>query len=143
MKISTRGRYALRMMLDLAKNHNGEPVSLHEISTRQEISEKYCEQIMALLNKGKLVTSTRGAKGGYSLARRPEDYTIGEILRITEGDMAPVECVDNESYCSRRTQCITIKLWEKIGLAISDIVDNTTLADLLSWGPECGDDYII
>ena len=95
MKISTKGRYALLIMLDLAVYNTGEPVSLRDIAKRQEISEKYLEQIISLLNKGRLVQSVRGAQGGYFLRRDPKDYTVGEILRLTEGDLAPV--------CDRRS----------------------------------------
>lgn len=91
MRISTKGRYSMRLMLDLAENNTGQPVSLRDISARQGISEKYLEQIIAALNRGGCVRSVRGAQGGYLLSRKPEAYTVGEILRVTEGDLSPVE----------------------------------------------------
>ena len=97
MRISTKGRYAMQLMLDLARYNTGEPISLKDISKRQEISEKYLEQIISLLNKGGFVRSVRGAQGGYLLNRDPKDYKVGEILRITEGDLAPVACLDQNS----------------------------------------------
>ena len=97
MKISTRGRYALRLMLDLANNQTGEPVKLKDVARRQGISEKYLEQIIAVLNKGGLVRSIRGAQGGYLIARDPSEYTVGMILRLTEGSLTPVECLESDT----------------------------------------------
>ena len=94
MKISTKGRYALRLMLDLALNNSGKPVRIRDVSERQNISDKYLEQIISVLNKARFVRSIRGPQGGYLLTRRPEEYTVGMILRLTEGSMAPVDCVD-------------------------------------------------
>ena len=94
MKVSTKGRYALRMMLDLALNQTGEPVSLKDIAKRQEISDKYLEQIISVLNKAGYVKSVRGPQGGYQLTKKPEEYTVGMILRLTEGSLAPVACVE-------------------------------------------------
>ena len=94
MKVSTKGRYALRLMLDLAVNNTGEPISLKDIARRQGISDKYLEQIISVLNKAKYVKSIRGAQGGYILTKKPEEYTIGMILRLTEGSLAPVACVE-------------------------------------------------
>mgnify|MGYP000721230545 FL=1 len=94
MKISTKGRYALRLMLDLALNNSGKPVRIRDVSERQNISDKYLEQIISVLNKARFVRSIRGPQGGYLLTRRPEEYTVGMILRLTEGIMTPVDCVD-------------------------------------------------
>ena len=134
MKISTRGRYALRMMLDMALADSGKPVRVKEIAERQEISEKYMEQIMSILNKAGFVRSVRGPQGGYFLTRKPEEYTVGMILRLIEGSLAPVACLDDDiNNCTRADRCPTLILWEKLYDAISEVVDNITLADLISW----------
>lgn len=134
MRVSTKGRYALRLMLDLALNDSGKPVRIKEIAQRQEISDKYLEQIISLLNKASLVRSVRGPQGGYLLTRRPEEYTVGMILRLTEGSMAPVECIDeNIGGCSRIDNCATSILWHKLNDAVSEVIDHTTLADLVDW----------
>lgn len=144
MKISTRGRYALRMMLDLAVNNNGEPVRLKDISKRQGISDKYLEQIISILNKAGFVRSIRGPQGGYMLNREPKEYTVGMILRLTEGSLAPVACLDYEpNDCERRNECVTLILWEKLNDAIKSVVDNITLQDLVQWQMEKSDNYII
>ena len=144
MKISTKGRYALRLMLDLATYNTGEPVSIKDIAKRQQISEKYLEQIIALLNKAGFVRSIRGAQGGYMLKKEPKDYTVGMILRQTEGDLAPVSCVGDEGMeCDRRAECVTVRIYEKINDAINGVVDSITLADLLEWQTEKVDQYTI
>lgn len=144
MKISTRGRYALRMMLDLAVNNNGEPIRLKDISKRQGISDKYLEQIISILNKVGFVRSIRGPQGGYMLNREPKEYTVGMILRLTEGSLAPVACLDYEpNDCERRNECVTLILWEKLNDAIKSVVDNITLQDLVQWQMEKSDNYII
>lgn len=144
MKISTRGRYALRMMLDLAVNNNGEPIRLKDISKRQGISDKYLEQIISILNKAGFVRSIRGPQGGYMLNREPKEYTVGMILRLTEGSLAPVACLDYEpNDCERRNECVTLILWEKLNDAIKSVVDNVTLQDLVQWQMEKSDNYII
>ena len=144
MKISTKGRYAIRMMLDLATNDNGEPIRLKDVARRQSISEKYLEQIIAILNKAGYVRSIRGPQGGYSLSREPEDYTIGMILRLTEGSLSPVECVEADALpCDREESCVTRIIWQKLNDAINNVVDNITLEDLLQWQNAKGDDYII
>lgn len=132
MKISTKGRYALRLMLDLAINNTGENVSLAAISKRQNISVKYLEQIISMLNRAGYVHSERGANGGYRLTMKPEDYTVGMILRLTEGSLTVTSCTEEEiNQCERYGECVTVKVWEKINKAIADVVDNITLADLL------------
>ena len=144
MRISTRGRYALRMMLDMALADSGKPVRVKEIAERQEISEKYMEQIISVLNKAGFVRGIRGAQGGYLLSRAPKDYTVGMILRLTEGELAPVACVgQNPIDCDRRSSCVTVRIWEKLYDAISEVVDNITLQDLVDWHNEQSDQYMI
>ena len=144
MKISTKGRYALRLMLDLAVYNTGEPVSLKDIARRQEISEKYLEQIISLLNKAGFVRSIRGAQGGYMLTRDPAEYTVGSILRLTEGDLAPVSCVGAESTdCGRKDSCVTARIWEMINEAVNGVVDHVTLADMVGWQEQQADQYCI
>ena len=144
MMISTKGRYALRMMLDMALNNTGEPVRIKHIAARQDISDKYLEQIVSVLNKAGLVRSIRGPQGGYKLAKTPEQYTVGEILRLTEGSLAPVSCLEDEvNQCERQENCVTVVLWRKLNAAINGVVDHTTLADLMEWHQQKIDNYII
>jgi Rrf2 family protein len=132
MKVSTKGRYALRIMIDLAQNDGEGAVSLKDIAQRQEVSAKYLELIVATLNKAGFVISTRGKSGGYRLARTPAEYTVGSILKLTEGSMSPVACLDNgECTCSRAGQCVTLPLWEKLDRLIDDYLESVTLQDLL------------
>ncbi len=132
------------MMLDLAVNNNGEPIRLKDISKRQGISDKYLEQIISILNKAGFVRSIRGPQGGYMLNREPKEYTVGMILRLTEGSLAPVACLDYEpNDCERRNECVTLILWEKLNDAIKSVVDNITLQDLVQWQMEKADNYII
>ena len=133
MKISTKGRYAVRVMMDIAENDNGkEFVKASQISKRQGISVKYLEQIIATLNKAGYVTSVRGAQGGYRLAQSPEQYTVGMIFRLTEGSLFPVACMDDEvNSCSRCNSCEPLEVWKQIADAINNVVDNVTIADLL------------
>lgn len=134
MKISTKGRYALRIMIDLAMNPNQGPVRVKDIASRQDISEKYLEQIIAMFNKAGYVKSIRGAQGGYLLTKEPTEYTVGMILRLAEGSIAPVSCVDDASeVCDRKNVCVSAMLWEKINDAVNEVVDNTTLQDLVDW----------
>lgn len=144
MKISTKGRYALRLMLDLAMNNTGAPVRIKDIAARQEISDKYLEQIISTLNKAGYVKSIRGPQGGYRLTREPEKYTVGMILRLTEGSLAPVPCLDDEiNSCDRQDTCVTLRLWQMLNTAIADIVDKVTLADLMEWHEEILGNYVI
>ena len=137
MKISTKGRYALRLMMDLAENNNGSPISLKDVAKRQDISDKYLEQIISILNKAGYVRSVRGAQGGYMLKMEPQNYTVGMILRQTEGSLAPVACIeDDEIVCDRQQQCVTSIVYKKINDAISGVVDNITLQDLVDWQRE-------
>ncbi|MGI6030418.1 MAG: RrF2 family transcriptional regulator [Eubacteriales bacterium] len=133
MRISTRGRYALRLMLELALRYpDGHYTTLREISRAQQISIKYLEQIISPLSHAGMVQSIRGAQGGYRLAREPEDYTVGEILRLTEGSLAPVPCVEPAAEaCPRQDQCATLLVWQDLKQAIDQVVDRYTLADLV------------
>ena len=144
MKISTKGRYALRLMLDLAMDTSGEPVRIKDVAERQEISVKYLEQIVSILAKAGYVRSIRGPQGGYRLAREPEDYTVGMILRLTEGSLTPVECAEAEpGACSREDTCVTRKLWKELDEAIHSVVDKYTLEDLVQWQHGMDDNYYI
>ncbi|MCI5640064.1 MAG: Rrf2 family transcriptional regulator, partial [Lachnospiraceae bacterium] len=119
MKISTKGRYALRLMLDIALNDAAGPVRIKEVSARQEISDKYLEQIVSVLNKAGFVRSIRGPQGGYRLTRKPQEYTVGSILRLTEGSLAPVACLEyEENDCPRQEECATLRLWEMLNDAV-------------------------
>ena len=143
MLISTRGRYALRVMIDLAE-HLGEGfIPLKAIAQRQGISEKYLESIMKLLVKAKLLNGLRGKGGGYQLTKAPEQYTAGSILRMTEESMAPVSCLESDAEaCPRAAECRTLPLWKGLDKVINDYLDNFTLADLMHSDPD-GYDYVI
>lgn len=133
MKISTKGRYALRFMLDLAKNEVfNECIKLNEVATRQNISVKYLEQIVALLNKAGLVTSIRGAQGGYKLSKDSSEYTVYMIVKAIEGDLAPVECLEECSVtCVRMHDCTTVKVWKELYENIKNVLNKYTLKDLV------------
>ena len=143
MKISTKGRYAIRVMIDLAEHNSGEYIPLMDIANRQEISEKYLEAIVAVLSKSGFLQSLRGKGGGYKLARSPESYTIGSILRLTEGSLAPVACLEHQpNLCDRVAECPTIKMWEGLQKLINDYFDSITIADLVQQD-NVGDNYVI
>ena len=142
VRISTKGRYALRLMLDLAENNTGEPVRLKDVARRQEVSEKYLEQIISVLNKSGYVRSIRGPMGGYILSNPPSEYTVGMILRLTEGSLSPVECIEDDTICHRQESCVTKYVWTKIAEAVNNVVDHITLEDLKTLGSE-GSTYII
>ena len=130
MQISTKGRYALRLMLDLAVHNTGELVKIRDI--------------ISSLKKAGYVKSLRGAQGGYMLAREPETYTVGTILRLTEGSMKPVACLEDEpNQCSRAGECVTLRLWKMLDEAIEGVLDKVTLQDLKDWYEEMGNDYVI
>jgi Rrf2 family protein len=132
MKISTKGRYALRLLLDIAQQPEGSVVSLKEISGRQDISVKYLEQIVLKLNKTGFLKSIRGVQGGYMLTRTPAEYNIGDVLRAVEGSLAPLTCLQSEiNLCDRCDQCDTLWFWEGMDRAINDYVDRYTLQDFL------------
>ena len=133
MKVSTRGRYALRLMTDIAAQGGEGYVSLKDAAERQGISMKYLEQIAGTLSKAGLLQSGRGAQGGYRLARAPEAYTVGDILRLTEGDLAPVACLSGtENLCTRCGECSTLDFWAGLYTAVNEYIDRWTLADLLA-----------
>ena len=137
MKISTRGRYALRVMIDLAQCDGSKYISLKEISQRQEISMKYLEMITAILNKAGFVLSLRGKSGGYKLARKPDEYTVGAILRLTEGSLAPVACLDCKiNTCSRADNCITLPMWKNLEKLVNSYLDGITISDLINNDPD-------
>ena len=145
MKISTKGRYALRMLIDLASHNNGEFIALKEIAERQNISKKYLEQIIPVLSKSNIVITNRGFKGGYKLAKDPSKYTIGEILRLTEGSLSPVPCLDYDPIgCERIRECSTIEFWKGLKSVIDKYVDSVTLKDLIDKQNErLTNDYMI
>ncbi|WP_303838154.1 Rrf2 family transcriptional regulator [Ruminococcus flavefaciens] len=140
MKISTKGRYALRMLYDLALHHEEGYVSLKDIADRQGISKKYLEQIVPLLNKTGLLRTNRGNKGGYMLAGSPDDITVGDVLKATEGSLAPVACLDFEpNECPRAGECSTLFIWEGLFKSITDYLDSITLRDIIEHSSNGGD----
>ena len=145
MKISTKGRYALRMLIDIASRGDDGFISLKEISDHQNISKKYLEQIVPLLSKSGLLKTNRGYQGGYMLAKKPNEYTVGEILRLTEGSLAPVSCLDTDiNECQRADGCITLPVWKGLYKVITNYLDGITLQDMIDNSPYTqGDDYYI
>lgn len=132
MMISTRGRYALRVVIDLAENKDKNYIPLKDIAARQDISQKYLESIMTLLSKNNIVDGVHGKGGGYRLNREPNKYSVGEILRITEGSLAPVACLAcNAKPCGRADKCKTLPMWEKLDKIIEDYLDSVSLADFI------------
>ena len=132
MMISTKGRYALRIMVDLAQHDGEEPVSVRAIAQRQDISGKYMEQIISVLTRAGLLRSVRGAQGGYHLAYAPGEITVGMILRATEGDLAPAECVSNGGQaCERSGVCPSLRVFTKVYSAINEVIDSVTLLELM------------
>ena len=131
MLISTKGRYALRVMIDLAEHQTDGYIPLKEVAQRQDISEKYLETIIRLLVKANILSGLRGKGGGYRLTRTPEEYTVGSILRLTEGSLAPVACLEQDSpECPRTAGCRTLPMWRKLDAMIRDFFDGITIADL-------------
>ena len=145
MKISTKGQYALQMMLDLAINDTGEYITIKSIAQRQSLSEKYLEQIINMLSRAGFVKSVRGAKGGYRLCGKTEDITIGNILRTIEGSLAPVDTLDSgEKVDTLEEECLLTAVWSKMNDAINDVVDHVTLEDLVKlYQSNIGYDYVI
>ncbi len=132
MKISTKGRYALRMLLDLSIHQKEGCVSLKDIAERQGVSKKYLEQIVPMMNKANILVTSRGFQGGYRLAKSPAEYTVGEVLRATEGDLAPVSClVHDASECQRSMECSTLPVWQGLSAVINHYLDSITLQDIL------------
>lgn len=143
MKISTKGRYALRLLVDLAQHQNDGFVALKDIAARQQISKKYLEQIIVILNRAAVLRTGRGAQGGYMLAKAPSQYTVGDILRITEGSLAPVPCLDEQPMtCERRGECATLPVWQGLNRVINEYLDSVTLQDILDWRQDYSD-YVI
>lgn len=131
MKVSTKGRYALRMMIEFGLNP-GKCTKISQVAARQDISDKYLEQIVTVLLKAGYVKSVRGAQGGYMLTKAPEEYTVGMILRQAEGSLSPVSCLNDDAEpCQRASQCVTLTVWKKMKDAIDQVVDSVTLADLI------------
>ena len=143
MLVSTKGRYALRVMIDLAEHRSDGFIPLKVIAERQEISEKYLENIIKLLVKAKLLNGLRGKGGGYKLTKAPEQYTVGSILRLTEDSLAPVSCLEQGAdACPRAAECRTLSLWQGLDKVINDYLDNVTIADLMHSSSD-GFDYVI
>ena len=144
MKISTKGRYALRMLIALAEHGSAGFVPLKDIAERQNISKKYLEQIIPLFNRSDMLLTNRGAQGGYMLARQPAQYTVGEVLRLTEGTLVPVACVQSPTQCDRSADCATLPVWQGLSRVISEYLDGITLQDILDQHREqVIDDYVI
>lgn len=145
MKISTKGRYALRMLVDLAQHREDGFISLKEISDRQDISKKYLEQIVPMLNKSGVLRTNRGNRGGYMLAMQPSECTVGAVLRATEGNLAPVTCLEyEENDCPRAESCATLFIWEGLYRTVSEYLDSITLQDILDRMSDSGaDNYCI
>ena len=132
MMISTKGRYILRVMIDLAEHENGDYIPMKEVAERQGISLKYLERILPALAKNGMIEGVHGKGGGYKLTRAPADYRVGDILRLTEGDLAPVACLGaGAAPCRRTAECRTLPLWQKLNGVINDCLDSVTLADLM------------
>lgn len=134
MKLSTKGRYGLKAMFDLAIHDGKGPIPLKNIAERQQVSDHYLEQLIAELRKSGLVKSVRGAQGGYMLAREPSGITVGDIIRVLEGPLGPSDCVleTEPVLCNNAEHCITRTVWEKIQVSISDVIDSITLQDMLN-----------
>lgn len=142
MLVSTKGRYALRVMVDLAEHQANGRIPLKEIAERQGISEKYLENILATLVRNGVLSGMRGKGGGYCLTKDPDQFTVGQILRLTEGSLAPVACLDGKTHgCERAADCPTIGMWTKLDSMISGYLDGITVADLAA-SPK-GFDYVI
>lgn len=132
MKISTKGRYALRMLIDVARNQGDGYVALKDIANRQNISKKYLEQIVAILNKPEILRTNRGYQGGYRLAKDASEYTVGDVLRLTEGGLAPVACLDcSPIQCERADQCETLYVWQGLADVINNYLDSITVQDII------------
>ena len=133
MKISTKGRYALQMLLDLAEHKNERFIALKEIAERQNISKQYLEQIILMMNNSNLLRANRGKQGGYMLAKEPSDITVGHILRITEGNLSSIACLEsNNNQCEKADTCKTLFIWKELNKIITDYLDSVTLQDILN-----------
>lgn len=137
MKISTKGRYAVRLMLDLSEHYTEGYIALKDVADRQEISKKYLEQIIPYLNRGQLLLTNRGHQGGYKLAKHPSEITIFEVLTCAEGDLAPVSCLQHGAEpCNRRGECLTFPIWDGLNKLVSDYLKGITLQDVLNNRPD-------
>lgn len=144
MKISTKGRYALRLMVDLAEHKDSGFIALKDVAKRQNISKKYLEQIVPVLNGAGLLTTNRGNRGGYKLAKEPTEYTVGDILRITEGSIAPVSCLESDvNSCERKNFCQTLYVWEGLYKVVNEYLDSITVQDIVDRIGNITADYII
>ena len=145
MRISTKGLYAIRMLLDLAEHQNCGNIALKDIADRQQISKKYLEQIIPVLNNSGILRTVRGSMGGYQLAGSPDKYTVGDILRLTEGTLSPVPCADEKDpLCSRGDTCAVLPVWQGLNKVITDYLDSITLQDILDRSRElAANDYVI
>ncbi|MBQ7624709.1 MAG: RrF2 family transcriptional regulator [Clostridia bacterium] len=145
MKISTKGRYALRLLIDLAEHADEGYVSLNDVAKRQDISKKYLEQIIPVFNKSGMLRTNRGAQGGYMLAKSPDKYKVGEVLRLTEGSLAPVACLEDGAFeCEKSVDCATLPMWKGLYKVITDYLDNITVQDLLNEKrSKYANDYVI
>ena len=145
MKVSTKGRYALRMLIDLAEHKESGFVPLGEIAARQNISKQYLEQIVSLLNTSDLLKTNRGKQGGYMLAKQPSQITVGQILRITEGSLAPIACLEDEvNQCERLETCRTLSMWNGFYKVIVDYLDSVTIQNISEqFAEQCTDSYVI
>ena len=142
MKVSTRGRYALRVLIDLAEHNNGSYIPMKDVAARQELSLKYLERILPTLTKAKLIAGVHGKGGGYRLTRAPEKYSVGEVLRLTEGDLAPVACLAPDAEpCPRAAECRTLKMWQDFYDMTNNYFDGISIADLAQ--TETADNYVI
>ena len=144
MRISTKGRYALRMLVDLAEHRDAGFIALKDIAERQNISKKYLEQIIPIFNKSGILRTVRGAQGGYMLARAPQEYTVAEILELTEGSLSPVACADAQpALCERCADCPTLPVWQGLTRVIREYLEGITLQDILDRQSGVGNDYVI
>ena len=144
MRISTKGRYALRLMVDLAEHKDSGFIALKDVAKRQNISKKYLEQIVPVLNGAGLLTTNRGNRGGYKLAKEPKEYTVGDILRITEGSIAPVSCLESDvNSCERKNFCQTLYVWEGLYKVVNEYLDSITVQDIVDKIGNTTLDYII
>lgn len=146
MKISTKGRYALRILIDLAQHRDDGFIALKTIAERQDISKKYLEQIVPILNRASMILTNRGFQGGYKLCKEPSTITVGEVLRLTEGNLFPVACfaADGTINCDRKDVCLTLPIWKGLEKAIDDYLDSITIQDVIDRGPmQAADNYVI
>ncbi|MCL2186897.1 MAG: Rrf2 family transcriptional regulator [Treponema sp.] len=145
MKISTKGRYALRMLLDLAEHRDDGFIALKEIADRQNISKQYLEQIITIINNSKILRANRGKLGGYMLAKEPSEITVGHILRVTEGNLSSIACLESDvNLCQMADTCKTLYMWKELNKVIADYLDSVTLQDILNKNQELQiDNYVI